>query len=85
MLVWCWRRQSGVGDVCVVQEMLVCCWVHACIIGRNIDITLYIAGVQVDSMSTQSTAQSRTGSAMDDPFNQDSLGDTVIYLEKVGS
>ncbi|XP_067945497.1 pericentriolar material 1 protein-like [Watersipora subatra] len=40
---------------------------------------------QVETQSTHSTAQSLTGSALDDPFNQDSLGDTVIHLEKVSN
>ena len=43
--------------------------------------SLYVQ--QVETMSTQSTAQSLTGSGWEDPFNQDSLGDTVIHLEKV--
>ncbi|KAF6036526.1 PCM1 [Bugula neritina] len=36
----------------------------------------------VETTSTHSTSQSQTGSMRDDPFNQDSLGDTVIHLEK---
>lgn len=41
---------------------------------------------QVETTSTLSTPQSQTGSQnWDDPFNQDTLGDTVIHLDQVRS
>ena len=39
---------------------------------------------QVETTSTLSTSHSQqSGSGWEDPFNQDSLGDTVIHLEQV--
>lgn len=47
-------------------------------------ILLYIVIFKVETTSTLSTAHSQqSGSGWEDPFNRDSLGDTVIHLEQV--